>query len=183
MGNEKELMIERIKRDKPEGNDGQRRDREMKLLQDELVRRNSDVQRQREEMESLRRKWEIEMEDILSSHQKEKQELDEFKKKYQLLKAKVKKYREHNEAKEEHYKSEYSRLENEFRNTLETLRLRVESAYCSKERMVDTELGVMKEELSREMRQIIRTGNPHSHHHKPHVDIVNEKPVKLVNST
>ena len=48
------------------------------------------------------------------------------------LKAKVKKYREHSEAKEEHYKSEYSRLENEFRNTLETLRLRVESAYCSK---------------------------------------------------
>jgi len=181
--NEKELMIERIKRDKPEGNDGQRRDREMKLLQDELVRRNSDVQRQREEMESLRRKWEIEMEDILSSHHKEKQELDEFKKKYILLKAKVKKYQEHSEAKEEHYKSEYSRLENEFRNTLETLRLRVESAYCSKERMVDTELGVMKEELSREMRQIIRTGNPHSHHHKPHVDIVNEKPVKLVNST
>ena len=62
----------------------------MKLLQDELVRRNSDVQRQREEMESLRRKWEIEMEDILSSHQKEKQELDEFKKKYLLLKAVMK---------------------------------------------------------------------------------------------
>ena len=62
----------------------------MKLLQDELVRRNSDLQRQREEMESLRRKWEIEMEDILSSHHKGKQELDEFKKKYLLLKAVMK---------------------------------------------------------------------------------------------
>lgn len=177
--NEKELMIEKIRKDKLEIDDGGRKDREMKMLQEELVRRNSDVQRQREEMDSLRRKWELEMEDILSSHHREKQELDEFKKKYLLLKAKVKKFREHSEAKEEHYKSEYTRLENEFRNTLETLRLRVESAYCSKEKMVDTELGIMKEELSREMRQIIRTGNPH--HHKPHVDIVNEKPVKLVN--
>ena len=116
-----------------------------------------------------------------SSHLREKQELEEFRSKYHLLKSKVIKYRKHMEAKEEHYKSEYTRLEAEFRGTLEKLRERMEQAYSSKERMVDTELGNMKDQLTREMRNIIRTGSGQTHPQSYHLetDLLSEEPVKL----
>ena len=107
------------------------------------------------------------------------QELEETRSKYHLLKSKVRKYQKHVEAKEDHYKSEYARLEAEFRGTLEKLRERMEAAYSSKERLVDSELGQMRDQLSREMRNIIRTGDSHSS--PVDSDLLSEKPVKLVN--
>ncbi len=169
--NEKEIMIEKIKRDRNVGEDSSRKERELRLLQDELQRRNSEVQRQREEMTSLAARWQAEMEEIQATHKQEKAELEEARSKYRLLKSKVRKYHEHMEAKEAHYKSEYSRLEAEFRGTLEKLQEKMEAAYRGKERMVSEELGNMRQELSREMRDII------SHNHGD----LSEKPVKLVN--
>ena len=169
--NEKEVMIEKIKRDRNVGEDSSRKERELRLLQEELQRRNSEVQRQRDEMTSLAARWHTEMEDIQATHKQEKAELEESRTKYRLLKSKVRKYHEHTEAKEAHYKSEYSRLEAEFRGTLEKLQERMEAAYRGKERMVSEELGNMRKELSREMRDII------SHNQGD----LNEKPVKLVN--
>ena len=95
------------------------------------------------------------MENIQTSHTREKQELDEVRAKYHQLKSKVRKYHKNVEAKEAHYKSEYTRLETEFRQTLEKLREKVETAYCVKERQVDTELGNMREQLTQEMRKFI----------------------------
>ena len=177
--NDKELMLERFRKNKVSGEEGAKKDREVRLLQDELQRRNDDVQRQREEMTSLVSKWQKEMEGIQSSHLQEKQELEETRSKYHLLKSKVRKYQKHVEAKEDHYKSEYARLEAEFRGTLEKLRERMEAAYSSKERLVDSELGQMRDQLSREMRNIIRTGDSHSS--PVDSDLLSEKPVKLVN--
>ena len=54
---------------------------------------------------------------------------------------------------------------------MEKLQERMEAAYRGKERMVSEELGNMRQELSREMRDII------SHNQGD----LNEKPVKLVN--
>ena len=169
--NEKELMIERIKKGGNVSEDSSRKGRELRLLQEELKRRNSEVERQRGEMTSLASRWQSEMEEIQSTHKQEKAELEECRSKYRLLKSKVRKYHDHMEAKEAHYKSEYSRLEAEFRGTLEKLQERMEAAYRGKERMVSEELGTMRQELSREMRDII------SHNHGD----LNEKPVKLVN--
>ena len=177
--NDKELMLERFRKNKVSGEEASKKDREVRLLQDELQRRNDDVQRQREEMTSLVSKWQKEMEGIQSSHLQEKQELEETRSKYHLLKSKVRKYQKHVEAKEDHYKSEYSRLEAEFRGTLEKLRERMEASYSSKERLVDSELGQMRDQLSREMRNIIRTGDSHSS--PVDSDLLSEKPVKLVN--
>ena len=85
------------------------------------------------------------------------------------------------EAKEDHYKSEYTRLETEFRGTLEKLRERMELAYSSKERMVDTELGNMKDQLTKEMRTIIGTGSGQSRPQSQQLEteLLSEQPVKL----
>ena len=175
--NEKEVLLERMRREGSGGNTA-RQERELKLLQEELVRRNGEVQRQREEMSSLVSKWQVEMEGIQTAHSQEKQELEEFRNKYHLLKSKVRKYSKHVEAKEEYYKSEISRLEEEFRSTLEKLKERMEVAYSSKERMVETELGNMRDQLSRDMRNMIRSSA--DTHHNYDSDLMSEKPVKLV---
>ena len=113
-------------------------------------------------MTSLASKWRDEMENIQTTHAREKQELEEIRSKYHQLKTKVRKYHKNVEAKEAHYKSEYARLETEFRQTLEKLRAKVETAYCVKERQVDTELGNMKEQLTQEMRKIMDTKGNHT---------------------
>ena len=59
----------------------------------------------------------------------------------------------------------------DYLRTWEKLQERMEAAYRGKERMVSEELGNMRQELSREMRDII------SHNHGD----LSEKPVKLVN--
>ena len=179
--NEKELTIERMKKVKQNVDLESRKEKELKLLQEELLKRNNEVQNQREEMSRLVIKWQNEMEDIQSSHQREKQELDDYRNKYHLLKSKVIKYRKHMEAKEDHYKSEYTRLETEFRGTLEKLRERMELAYSSKERMVDTELGNMKDQLTKEMRTIIGTGSGQSRPQSQQLEteLLSEQPVKL----
>ena len=159
---EKEAALERSNKDigaaGAAGSAGSsRKEREVALLQEELQRRNVEVERQREEMSSLASKWRDEMENIQSSHTREKQELEEVRAKYHQLKTKVRKYHKNVEAKEVHYKSEYARLETEFRQTLEKLRAKVETAYCVKEKQVDTELGNMREQLTQEMRKFMDT--------------------------
>ena len=157
---EKEAALERLNKDIGPAGAGavagsSRKEREVLLLQEELQRRNVEVERQREEMSSLASKWREEMENIQSSHTREKQELEEVRSKYHQLKTKVRKYHKNVEAKEVHYKSEYARLETEFRQTLEKLRAKVETAYCVKEKQVDTELGNMREQLTQEMRKFM----------------------------
>ena len=156
---EREAALERQKKDVGAGGSGgsSRKEREVLLLQEELQRRNTEVERQREEMSSLATKWRDEMENIQTSHTREKQELEEVRAKYHQLKTKVRKYHKNVEAKEVHYKSEYARLETEFRQTLEKLRAKVETAYCVKEKQVDTELGNMREQLTQEMRKFMDT--------------------------
>ena len=161
---EREAALERFKKDigapgagAGAGAGSSRQEREVLLLQEELQRRNVEVERQREEMSSLATKWRDEMENIQTSYTREKQELEEVRGKYHQLKTKVRKYHKNVEAKEVHYKSEYARLETEFRQTLEKLRAKVETAYCVKEKQVDTELGNMREQLTQEMRKFMDT--------------------------
>merc|ERR1712107_600022 len=94
---------------------------EVALLKEELVRKGEEVVRQREETVTLVARWRQEMEGIQTSHAEERRQLEEVTNKYHGLKAKVRRYQRHCEAKEEHYRGEYSRLESEFRSTLETL--------------------------------------------------------------
>ena len=177
--NEKEMLLEKLRRDKLVSNENVKQEGQLRLLQDELVRRNHEVQRQREEMSSLVSKWQVEMEGIQNAHSQEKQELEEFRSKYHLLKSKVRKYSKHVEAKEEYYKGEIVRLEDEFRNTLEKLKERMELAYSSNERRVETEMGNMRDQLSRDMKNMIRTGENHLHHNNFDLDAMSDKPVKL----
>lgn len=150
-------LAEQLKRsqDREAAGGSSRKEREVLLLQEELQRRNAEVESQRVEMSSLASKWRDEMENIQTSHAMEKQELDEMRVKYHQLKSKVRKYHKNVEAKEAHYKSEYTRLETEFRQTLEKLREKVETAYCVKEKQVETELGNMRDQLTQEMRKFI----------------------------
>jgi len=48
-----------------------------------------------------------------------------------------------------------TRLESEFRSTLETLKGRMEVAYNAKEQQVEAELGTMREQLSSELRRAV----------------------------
>merc|ERR1711928_105343 len=91
----------------------------------------------------------------MGSHVEERRQLEEVTNKYHGLKAKVRRYQRHCEAKEEHYRGEYSRLESEFRSTLETLKGRMEVAYSAKEQQVEAELGTMREHLSSELRKAV----------------------------
>ena len=129
------------------------------MMKDEADRRGQEIQRQREEMSAMVNKWRLEMEGIQASHIQEKKELEEMTSKYHQLKSKVRRYQKHVDAKEEHYKSEYIRLEQEFRNTLEKLKERMETAYSVKEQQVENELGNMKEQFSSELRKVVSRNN------------------------
>merc|ERR1740123_1714682 len=116
------------------------------------------------------------MENIQTSHTREKQEMEEVRAKHHQLKTKVRKYHKNVEAKEVHYKSEYARLETEFRQTLEKLRAKVETAYCVKEKQVDTELGNLREQLTQEMRKFMDTKGRDE---QDNLDNMQDHPVRL----
>jgi len=153
---ERNSVIERFKsNEQRKGEDLERKSKDLSMMKEEAERRGQEIQRQREEMSAMVNKWRLEMEGIQASHLQEKKELEEMTTKYHQLKSKVRRYQKHVDAKEEHYKSEYARLEQEFRNTLEKLRERMEAAYSVKEQQVENELGNMREQLSSELRKVV----------------------------
>ena len=153
---ERNSVIERFKsNEQRKGEDLERKSKDLSMMKEEAERRGQEIQRQRDEMSAMVNKWRLEMEGIQASHLQEKKELEEMTTKYHQLKSKVRRYQKHVDAKEEHYKSEYARLEQEFRNTLEKLRERMEAAYSVKEQQVENELGNMREQLSSELRKVV----------------------------
>jgi len=153
---ERKQVIEKLKDiERGKNEDLIKKSNDLKLLKEEAERRAHEIERQREEMSSMVIKWQKDMESIQESHTKERKDLQEITEKYHKLKSKVRKYKEHVEAKEDHHKAEYTRLENEFRNTLEKLRERMEVAYNIKEKQVENELGNMFEQLSTELRKAV----------------------------
>jgi len=127
---------------------------EGRRLREELERKTMEVERQRQETSGLVERWSREVAQIREEHSKEKVEFEEAGEKYRQLKQKVRRYQKHVESKEQYYKEEYSRLEADYRGTLEKLKGRMEEAYSVKERMVEKELGSMREHFSDELKKI-----------------------------
>lgn len=163
---EKQKQLENMKEEvkKREEFLGKKNNTDIKLLKEELERRGSEVNRQREEMAGLVNKWRDEVNNIQSTHAEERRELEDVREKYKQLKAKVRRYQRHVENKEDHYKGEYARLETEFRQTLERLRGRMEAAYTEKEAQVELELGEMRNQLSSELRRVVEAKNAIDEH-------------------
>merc|ERR1719186_1223306 len=129
-------------------------EQEVRRLREELERKAVEAERQKQEMSGLVERWSREVAQIREEHSKEKAEFEEAGEKYRQLKQKVRRYQRHVESKEQYYKDEYSRLESDYRGTLEKLKGRMEEAYSVKERMVEKELGSMRDHFSDELKKI-----------------------------